>query len=177
MILIVPEDDETPASQRQRLNAFLYLAASIYEAFLFARSQLGQEFREADAFRELFVPLFKDADVRELVERVLQPLRNKGVFHYTDDDILDGLATLEQEDYELATGYTQASGQVYYSMADEAVFRSALGLEGTSEQVHTQLRDFIHRTTKLSNRFCVAAEKLISQELPKHWHVREHDGR
>jgi hypothetical protein len=103
---------ETAKATRQKMSAFLYLAALLYEGLNFAQ-RLGQHFRDSEAFRVGFADLFRDAVVVELRAGLLNRLRNQAVYHHDDVAIPTGLNLMSADEYNLRGRGRTATGDAW----------------------------------------------------------------
>jgi hypothetical protein len=164
LLLLENRVGDEPATQRLRLNAFLYLSALLFEAIEFAKTA-SKDLRHLAEFQSKFVPLFRNPEIQDVTAKVLKKLRNFGVFHFGDDAVPDALLSLDRDTYTFLHGRSSAIGDVYYGLADEALIHGALGLQGTPSEIETQLRSFITAVADLSAQFTEAADHVISAVL------------
>ncbi len=160
------EGDDTPSAQRQRMNSFLFLGATLYEGLIFARS-LGEHFREVREFKDGFGRLFEDREVRDFSDNTLSKLRNKFVFHFDKDMAPEAIRSLDLTQYVFASGTDRHTGNVHYWLADVASLYYLLGQDdGVSiGDFQAWFTNLVHRTTDLSGRFGTAAEELIAAAM------------
>lgn len=160
------ESNDTPYTQRQRLNSFLFLGAILYDGLIFARS-LGKHFREFPEFKDGFGRLFEDREVRDFSDNMLSKLRNKFVFHFDKDVAPEAIRSLDLTQYVFASGADRHTGTVHYWLADVASLFCLLDQDnGVSiGDLQAWFTNLIHRTTDLSGRFGTAAEELIAAAM------------
>ena len=161
-LLLQEHSEDTPAVQRERLNALLYVAAVLFEG-IEAAKKLSKDLKDFEAFQQHFVPLFRDADVQELLTGALKPIRNQGVFHFSDEAIPEQLDAMDSDEVTLLIGKGHRSGDTYFALADVALLNGALGVEGDLEGVYAQLRPLLKRIADLSARFAEGVDHLVSE--------------
>jgi hypothetical protein len=161
-ILLKRQQESTPSVQRERLNAFLYVCAVLFEG-MEAAKKASKDLKMFKAFQEKFVPLFRDPSVQTLLTETLKPVRNQGVFHFSDDAIPSHLDGLSESSVTLVAGRGPAAGDSYVALADVALLYGALGVSGTLDEVYHQLRPLLKDVADLSARFGDAYEDLMAE--------------
>ncbi len=157
---------DRPSASRQNINSFLFASSVLYEGFLLVE-KLGQYFRDFDSFKNGFAVLLRDKKIKSLRKTVLRRMRNKFVFHFDRDVALEALEDFELPNYRFATGFGNASGEIYYGLADEAVMNYLLQPQpkDTDEALNKRLRAMMKDITELMGQFSEAAERLIAEAL------------
>ncbi|MFC1534975.1 hypothetical protein ACFL7M_16600 [Thermodesulfobacteriota bacterium] len=159
-------NSDNPSASRQRFNSFLFASSVLYEGFLLVE-KLGQYFRDFDSFKNGFAVLLRDRKIRTLRETALKRMRNKFVFHFDVNVALEALEDFELQNYRFATGFGNASGEVYYRLADEAVMNYLLQHQpkDTDGELNKRFRLMMKEVTELMEQFTEAAERLIAEVL------------
>lgn len=157
-------DESTPSNKRQRMNSFLYLGALLYEGLKFTET-LGKHFRNLKSFKEGFQEIQRDENVKELIQSLLDPVRNRIVFHYDGPITADSLQTIDFSDYVFATSHGETRCDVYYELADQTIVHFLIRPYKNQEEMEQRFKDFVKRTADLSRRFGDAADKLIAEGL------------
>ena len=155
--------DETPAGQRQHINAFLFAAGVLHEGFCVA-DRLEKHFGERDSYRNGFGKLLADPNTQQLRKNILKRMRDKFVFHYDKDVAEQILKTLDLNEYVFATGTGGKRKGTYYNLADEIVINYLLNDVPADEQ------DSVFRATLKSigdtlSAFVDCADALIGDVL------------
>lgn len=151
----------------QRLSAVLYMCALLFEGLRLSQT-LGRYYKDRASFREGFALLHSDEEVASFRRNVLEPLRNKAVFHLDQDAVRDGLLAREDDDEVVfARGTGAARGQTYYQLADEAVARFLVGCPSNGNAFKEGFIDLLNRSTKIAVRFGTCADSLIWDVLKR----------
>lgn len=172
MAAVSVADDSTANNKRQRMNSFLYLGALLFEGLKFTET-LGKHFKDLKSYKDGFQKIQKDTGVKDLSRSLLDPLRNKIVFHYDGDIPSDSLQTIDFSEYVFASSHGETQGGIYYDLSDQIVVHSLIQPDKDQEEMERRFRDFVQRTTDLSRRFSKAADMLIAEGLKKlGWQLR-----
>lgn len=155
--------DETPAGQRQHINAFLFAAGVLHEGFAVAE-RLEKHFGDRDSYREGFGQLLADSKTQQFRKTVLKRMRNKFVFHYDKDVAERTLKTLELNEYVFATGTGGKRRGTYYNLADEIVINYLLD-DVPADQQDSFFRDTLKSIGETLSRFVDCADALIGDVL------------
>lgn len=170
VLLNTDQRDKMP-DIRQRINAFLYVSAILFEAIELAKTQSAL-LKDVDGWQEEFVPLFRDRNVQQLTATILKRIRNQGVFHFGDDEIVQAVQRMESDHFVFVAGSGQSSGGAYYVLPDEALLHAALGITGGEEDLVERLERLISRVAKMAAAFTGAADRVISVVLHEQgWRV------
>lgn len=156
---------DSPATARQRLNAFLFMAAALYEGVKVAR-MLRRHFRDESAFVGGLGALLKERDTKDLWSQALSKLRNKIVFHFDVDVPPAALERLDLPSYSFAAGLDRRAGHVYYDLADAVAMNYLLDQLADGRPESEVTRDLLRRTVEVATRFVTAADQLFSAVLP-----------
>lgn len=167
-----PQEDDTPASRRQRINSFVFTGAILYEALGFAQT-LGKYFQHLAAFKDGLARLFEDKTVRDFRDTTLHRLRNKFVFHFDDEVPTQALRGFRKPPYIFNSGQGPRIGNAYYDLADSASLYfllmekndDQLSAEELERAVEERFRDLARKMSNLSGRFGAAADELIAAGL------------
>lgn len=163
--------DMTPAGQRQYINAFLFSAGALHEAFAVADS-LEKHFGDRDSYRNGFATFLNDPKTKELRCTILRRMRNKLVFHYDEDVARKGLQTLELDSYIFASAVGDKRSGTYYNLADEIVINHLLG-DGDVADEDERLGAAAKDIAEALSRFAHCADELMAGILSDDiWEVR-----
>ena len=158
------QDSDTPSASRQRMNAFMYIGATLFEAVDFL-DRCRAELERYDHFRAALAVLIDRPDVRELLDKRLRPLRNRAVFHF-DPTFVPRTPGAETDGYYVfVTGQTYKSGEAYYDLADRSVMNSVIGVGPSHAEFNERSKDLMMRTSRLMNEFMNAANEVINEAL------------
>ena len=170
-VLLDHGGDITPAGQRQHINAFLFSAGALHEAFAVADS-LEKYFGDRDSYQNGFGRLLEDPKTKELRGTILRRMRNKLVFHYDEDVARKALKTLDLDSYIFASSVGDKRRGTYYNLADEIVINYLLG-DGDSAEEDEKFRAAAGDIADALSRFAHCADELmagiISDDI---WEVR-----
>ncbi|HEV7397601.1 MAG TPA: hypothetical protein VGN86_13915 [Pyrinomonadaceae bacterium] len=155
--------DETPAGQRQHINAFLFATGVLHEGFTVAE-RLEKHFGDRDSYRNGFGKLLADPNTQELRKAILKRMRDKFVFHYDKDVAEQTLKKIDLKEYVFATGTGGKRKGTYYNLADEIVINYMLNDVPLDEQ------DAVFRATLKSigeslSAFIDCADALMGEVL------------
>jgi hypothetical protein len=169
---------DSPASCRQIINSFLFASSVLYEGFRLVE-RLGKHFRELASFKRGFGTLLRDKNVKALRESVLDRMRNKFVFHFDDDVAKDALTNFELPNYKFASCLGNAHGEMYFTLADEAIMNYIMQPEPTEsdDDFRNRLQKLIKDVTELMVNFALAVDSLMAEALPNMgWTAKTRDG-
>jgi hypothetical protein len=155
--------DETPAGQRQHINAFLFAAGVLHEGFIVAE-RLEKHFGDRDSYRKGFGTLLADSKTQTFRKTVLKRMRNKFVFHYDKEVAEQTLKRLDLNEYVFATGTGGKRRGTYYNLADEIVINHLLD-ELPADQQESFFRDTLKSIGETLSRFVDCADALIGDVL------------
>jgi hypothetical protein len=171
--LLQSKDDGTPAEQRQYFNSFLFACGILYEGLKVANT-LGKRFGDRDSFRNGFGRLLKDKETKRLLETVLNPMRNKIVFHFEEDVMKTTVQELDLESYSFVVGSGQASGDAYYELADTTAINFIIGNPDSKEEASQSFRETVKSITQVLSGYTDSANVLIVDVLRElNWKRRE----
>ena len=156
-----------PAGARSRINSFLFAGSVLYQGFITAEG-LGKHFRHLDSYKEGFQELLNDSDVQSFRKSVLHRMRNKFVFHFDRDVAKESLGkNFDLKEYKFASGIGDASGEMYFGLADEAAIHYLLDPteNESNESLKARFEKILEDTTRLMGRFTDSGEKLMADVL------------
>jgi hypothetical protein len=166
-------DDKSPAGRRDYLNSFLFACGILYEGLKVANT-LGKHFKDRPSFRKGFGVLLADPETKKLERTVLDPMRNKIVFHYDEDVTTTTLRNLNFESYVFLASHGEKLGEVHYRLADEVAINFIIGDPGSREQEERVLRDATITISSVLTKFVRCADELIGDMLEEtNWARRE----
>ena len=158
------ENVDSPAATRQRLNAFLYVGATLFEAIDFL-DRARKDLTRYSAFRERLAPLIDEPAARTLYKNRLSKLRNRGVFHF-DPTFVPKTPGAEADGYYVfVKGRSLKSGETYYLLPDHSLLNGVIGVTPSHSEFSERARDLMHQTTRLMTGFIGAADELINEAL------------
>jgi hypothetical protein len=168
--------DETPAGQRQHINAFLFSTGALHEGFCVADT-LEKHFGDRDSYRNGFGRLLADPNTQELRRSILKRMRDKFVFHYDEDVAKQTLKTLDLNQYIFATGTGGKRKGTYYNLADEIVINYLLKDVSPDEQDRA-FRQALETIGGTLSAFVDCADALMGDYLPEStWILRKGKGK
>jgi hypothetical protein len=171
--LLQASDDNTPAGRRQYFNSFLFACGVLYEGLKVANT-LGKTFGDREAFRKGFGLLLKDKTTKKLQETILNPMRNKIVFHFEEGAIQTTLKDLDLNSYLFAVGYGKASGEAYYKLADDVAINFIIGNPDSEEDAEQVFRAAAKSIAQGLSEYTESANRLIADFLNEtNWVGRE----
>lgn len=165
---VTNSSSDSPASRRERANAFFHLASHLYEIFGFV-DLLQVTFADLQSFQEELLPLVRDADTVALRKNELKVIRNRLTFHASDTTALRaGLRRMshfpsERHAFSIARGW-QAT-DVYYLIGDVAASVFVVG--GEPGSYRPRYEDLIERVIGLAAKIVNALDAVIA-EVFKH---------
>ncbi|MDB4890452.1 MAG: hypothetical protein JWL61_2307 [Gemmatimonadetes bacterium] len=169
------QDTDTPAAFRQRLNAFMYIGATLFEAVEFLDRVRTDLHPYSSATRELF-PLIDEPAMRELLAKRLKPLRNRAVFHFDSTFVPKTPGAEIDGDYVFLNGLSDKSGEAYYDLADRSVMNTIIGVGPTHEEFDARSRALMIQASSMMRRFIGAANDVIHEALDHpDWEVERMD--
>jgi hypothetical protein len=166
-------NNDSPSGLRQHMNAFLFGCGVLYEGLKIANT-LGKHFGDREAFCEGFGKLLKSKETKKLNDTVLNPMRNKLVFHFDEDVAPSVLKNLDLERYAFATADGAKSGEVYYNLADDIAINFIIGEPGSREEEERILREAFQSISIVITGYVNSADTLIGDVLKDmNWKGRE----
>ncbi|MDW7761622.1 MAG: hypothetical protein SCM96_13440 [Acidobacteriota bacterium] len=159
-------DHDIPSARRQRLNAFLFNCAILFEALVVVDG-LGRFFRDYDAFTG-FRDILRDHRFRWFRERILNRIRNKVVFQFDPevasevltDDILKNSLFVESRG--------QKAGEAYFDLADSIAMKYILADPPLRENNENEcMRKLCKDAIDLTGLLLDAGETLIADYLER----------
>ncbi len=162
-LLMIPVKYQSPRARRDRMSAFLYAAAVLFEGLRVSR-RLGKHFRDLPQFQTGFGQIHSDKAVQTLENRFLKKLRDKAAFHFDRDVLAKGFKELDFSEARFASGRGWRTGSTYFDIVDDAVLVFLTGAASDAE--HFELLDeYMSSTAELANRFLIASHRLIPRVL------------
>ena len=115
---------------------------------------------------------------KRLLETVLNPMRNKIVFHFEEDVMKTTVQELDLESYSFVVGSGQASGDAYYELADTTAINFIIGdpdiREESKDEASHAFRETVKSITQVLSGYTDSANVLIVDVLRKlNWKRRE----
>ena len=153
---------EQPAGARQRIGAFFFMSAVLYEGFELL-NRLAKHFRDCHAWKERIAPILADRLFERLYAKSLGPLRDQTVFHFFEDALEEPLAHCDLNELVLVSGVGPAQGGVHYELSDLLALDLFIGEYGSPEE-HLKRADLLMTRTKdLLLEVVGASEALITE--------------
>lgn len=157
--------DNSPRTLGDRFAAFTYSAALLQEGLHTAQG-LGEHFRHLEQYRDGFQKILADRSVQELRSKLLDPIRDRLVFHFDREALATGLDRFPDEEHLIATlSNPPQQGEIYFDAADDALLGFLFGDADTKEDYNQRLSDFMEETVALFKRFMRASHSLIPVAL------------
>jgi mannitol-1-phosphate/altronate dehydrogenase len=130
-------------------------------------SRLGKHFANLESYKNGFGSLLKDKGIKKFNQTVLKRMRNKFVFHFDQDVMAESFQEFELSEYVFALGKGKATGELYFGLADEAVFNYLLQPEQneSNDSLMERYKEILQTTTELMKRFTDSAEHLMADVL------------
>lgn len=155
---------EGPSPSRQRVSAFLYMAALLYEGLRFAK-RIAKDFQGSPAYRTGFSELLRDPEVRSLRDGLLARLRNQAIYHHDDEVAELGLQLLNEPEYVFVSTSGRTNADFYYDLADLTVVRFAINEDLDRGEFYRRFKEEMERTVAVAFRFSECADRLIVEGL------------
>lgn len=159
---------QTPAGNRQKINAILFLSALLYEGWELIK-RMNRHYHTYDAWKTGFGPIRKDGRFKQLVQTRLRPLRSQAVFHFFHDEVGQRLAEHEPDGPVVFTSSRgNKSLQAHYEFADLIAIRTLCVDAGpTADALLAQAEDIGEQIAQLGPAFRDAADALITEALQR----------
>jgi hypothetical protein len=155
--LIDVEGDNSPAAVRQQINSFLYSSALLFEAFKLVE-RTRDSLAKYSKYQATLGVLLDDEKVKD-VRRHLDPLRNRGVFHF-DQSFIPKRVSVESDGWcRFGQGRGLAAGSSYYDLSDRALLEAFVG--GPAEEFKVRYDVLVRDTTTILIKFVDGADQLI----------------
>jgi len=155
-----------PSSARSRANSALFASSVMYEGLRTA-TNLGKYFKDLDSFKNGFGALLKDEKIKLFRQTTLKRMRNKFVFHFDDDVMVESFKNFELSEYIFAAGVGKSTGEMYFVLADDAVFNYLLepAKNESNESLMNRYKEILQNATELMQKFTESAERLMADVL------------
>jgi hypothetical protein len=155
-----------PSGARTSINLFLFAGSILYEGFLLIE-RLGRYYKDLESFRKGFGTLLRDKAVTELRHSILKRARNSFVFHFDDSVAKESLQTFEVPTICFASGYGDATGEMYFGLADEIAIYYLLKPEEneTDDSLRKRHAKIVKETTEVIGKFTQSAEFLMADVI------------
>jgi hypothetical protein len=172
--MIQAGNSDEPEKERDRLNSYFFVSATLYECFNLVQS-MESEFKNDAVFRKTLQPFLKQKTTKKLKEEHLNHVRNGAVFHFQPErnrvrSFIDAINNAAIKERTFASGLGERKGGVYYTYADILTSEVLMGLSVDTNRTkfYKELRKVMVRTRDLAFRFAHQGEKLIGYHL-KAW--------
>lgn len=152
---------ERPAAMRQRISAFLFIAATLYEGLKLIQS-MARNFRHRPAWQQRIAPILRDRLFERLFAKSLDPLRNGVVFHFFQDAFDEPLQRFASDDIVFISGFGPEQGQTLHDLADRLALGLFIGDEPTEVAQLKRAETLMIRTRDLLVDIVNAGEALIA---------------
>lgn len=158
------EDSIRPSASRQRLNAFMQMGATMFEAIGFL-DRYRSQFDRFASFREGLATIIDDSEFREFCDKRLKPLRNRAVFHF-DPTFVPRMPDSEKSGfYTFVSGVGFTVGESYYELADRSIMNAVVGVGPSHSEFSQRANDLTHTLTDIVTGFAGAAHEVIREAL------------
>ena len=149
-------------------NSALFASSVMYEG-LRAAEKLGKHFKDIDSYKNGFGALLKDKKIKSFSQTALKRMRNKFVFHFDSNVMAESFRNFELPEYIFAAGVGKTSGEMYFVLADDAVFNYLLEPEEneSDESLQNRYIEILRNSTGLMQKFTESAENLMVEVLPE----------
>jgi hypothetical protein len=155
--------NDSPAATRQRAGSFFYLTGILAEGLMFAE-RLGQFFKDLPSFAGI-KELLRDPATDQLRRTYLTKARNEAIFHNDDSVVAETLPTFRLDEYVFASGIGALGPELYFDLSDSVYFVYATGPATSPEDFRRLFRERLSQVVGLSQRFVLAIEALLGDEL------------
>ena len=156
----------TPESARQQINAFYFMAATLFEGWKLAR-RMGRRFRSYATWPAGFGTILADPIFQNLFDKSLTPLRNQVTFHFFEDEIGKRLMEHDPNDLVFATGRGPKSGRVYYELPDFLTLRTFVNTTVGDAELLTRAAPLLGHVGRLATAFLNAGDRLVVEGLSR----------
>lgn len=153
---------ERPAAMRQRISAFLFIAATLYEGLRLIQN-MAKNFRRRAAWQQGMAPILRDRLFERLFAKSLDPLRNGVVFHFFQDAFDEPLQRFASDDIVFISGFGPEQGQTLYDLSDRLALDLFIGDEPTAEAQLKRAEILMIKTRDLLLDIINAGEVLIAE--------------
>lgn len=153
-----------PAGDRQRINAFFFISALLYEGIQLAQ-RMAKHFRTHRSWKPGLGALLKDQRFSVLFSDNLKPARDRVTFHIDEEEIAGQLALHPTEDVTLVRATGPEVRDVYYDFSDFLALRTFIGPTATQEELHTRASELFAVARDLALAFLAAADGLVAAVL------------
>jgi hypothetical protein len=160
------KNSQGPSSAGSIANSALFASSVMYEG-LRAAEKLGKHFKDIDSYKNGFGALLKDRKIKTFRQTALKRMRNKFVFHFDLDVMAESFKNFDLSEYIFAAGVGKTSGEMYFVLADDAVFNYLLEPEEneSDESLKNRYIEILRNSTDLMQKFTESTEKLMTEVL------------
>jgi hypothetical protein len=151
---------DTPAAQRDRMNASLFVSGILYETLKLIR-KMSHVFKGDANFNSSLGQILRDASGQELEQLHLKAVRHGGVFHFLPEEFEKSIAkTPLTECIFLSSGAGEKEG-LHYEFADWMATEIMIGPKLDDPVIWEMMRKMLDLVLKLN----VHSEKFITDQL------------
>ena len=153
----------TPAADRQRMQAFLYVAALVHEMTQF-RAKHAKTCGELTAYQDTFASL----DERPIDKRtadLLSKIRNRAAFHFDLTVTQRTLPSLPDESCSFAAGSSRRRMDTNNELADIVTYMFLFGGEEEFEVLHNRFMSFYETLQDLVGDLVERMERVLFTRL------------
>src|SRR5205823_4767195 len=156
-------DEVTPAADRQRMQAFMYLAAVIHEILEF-RDKTVSTWSGLSAYRSVFT-VVDESLVSAQASDMLHKIRNRAAFHFQADLIEKTMPTLPNEPFVMLSGHGTGRMSANYDLADLLTFGFLFGSMTDAPVAFERYQEFSAVLRPLVANFIQVADRVIFSRL------------
>lgn len=155
-------DLKPPGDFRQRLNAFFFIVAVMYEGLILLK-RMGKHFQGSNNWQHKIVPILRDGAFDRLFSASMGPLRNQAVFHFFEDALKEPLDGCDSKDFTVVAGSGRGQKEVFYELSDRLTLGLFIGKSVSTEEQTRHVITLMNQTLDLLKEIVEASESLIGE--------------
>jgi len=155
-------DLRPPGDFRQRLNAFFFIVAVMYEGLLLLQ-RTGKHFRDKNSWQHKIMPILRDGTFDRLFTASMNPLRNQAVFHFSEDALKEPLAACDAKDFTIVARSGRGQKEVFYELSDRLALDLFIGNSVSTEEQTRRAITLMDQTLDILREIVEASESLIGE--------------
>jgi len=160
-LMVLTGDTDTPAAQRNKMNAYFFTSAVLYEALKLIRS-MSAVFGKERNFQNSIQQLLKDKTALRVERTHLKAVRHDAVFHFVPDQFSKAIAATGMSDCVFTATRGTRPDDDHYEFADYIAAEIEIGGRLSDREVVTRM---MHDKLELVKQFVVRSQDFIAGEL------------
>jgi hypothetical protein len=160
-LMVLAGDKDTPAAQRDKMNAYFFTSAILYEALKLIRS-MNAAFGKDKSFQGSLQGLLKDKTAQELERMHFKAARRDAVFHYVPNRFAEAIKATGMTDCVFLASQGGKLGDLHYEFADYIAAEMEVG--GRLDN-HALVTSMMQKKFEFVTQFIAHSENFLAAQL------------